>query len=189
MKKIVFIIGVIVSIVISLIVFMFYKYHYDPVLVNTNEIQTDSKFENVVYNQEENVLNEDVLGILTIEKIGLKATVKEGTDEETLKKYIGHIETTSIYDGNIGLASHNRGYENSYFARLNELENGDIITYQTKFYTRKYKVDNIQTILETDWSLLNNTEENKLTLITCVPNKTIQRLCVQAKEIIENDLQ
>lgn len=78
---------------------------------------------------------------------------------------------------------HNRGNEYSYFARLNELDKGDIITYKTKFYTRQYKVDNIQVIYETDWSLLESTEENKLTMITCISNKRNQRLCVQATEI------
>jgi LPXTG-site transpeptidase (sortase) family protein len=68
------------------------------------------------------------------------------------------------------------------------LQFGDIITYQTNFFTRNYKVDNIQTVLETDWSLLQETEQNKLTLVTCVANKKLQRLCVQATEIVENDL-
>ena len=65
---------------------------------------------------------------------------------------------------------------------------GDIITYKTNFFTRNYKVDNIQTVLETDWSLLQETEQNKLTLVTCVANKKLQRLCVQATEFVENDL-
>ena len=126
-----------------------------------------------------------MLGILTIEKIGLKATVKEGTTDEILLNYIGHIEETATYDGNIGLAGHNRGYKNSYFARINELEEGDIVTYKTKFYTRQYKVDNLEVIYETDWSLLRNTEENKITMITCIANKKNQRLCVQATEVVE----
>ena len=100
-----------------------------------------------------------------MKKYGLKAEVKEGSSNEILNEYIGHIENTSTYDGNVGLAGHNRGNKNSYFARLNELENGDIITYKTNFFTRKYKVDNIQTILETDWNLLKETDQNKLTLI------------------------
>lgn len=188
MKRNLIIIGVIVCVaIISWITFNLVDF-YDTELVNPDEIQTDSKYENIVYNQEENILDENILGILSIEKIQLKASVKEGTDDETLKNYIGHIENTSIYDGNVGLAAHNRGYKNSYFARINELEIGDIITYQTKFYTRKYKVDNIQTILETDWSLLENTERNKLTLITCIANKRVQRLCIQATEVLEKDL-
>lgn len=151
-------------------------------LVNVKDIQTDDKFENVIYDKAEDVWDDSVLGILTIEKIGLNATIKEGTSNEILLNYIGHIEETATYDGNIGLAGHNRGCENSYFARINELEEGDIIKYKTKFFDRIYVVDNIQIINETDWSLLESTEENKLSLITCIANKRNQRLCVQATE-------
>ena len=156
-------------------------------LVNVDDIKTDDKFENVTYDKAENVWDDSVLGILTIEKIGLNATVKEGTTNEILLNYIGHIEETATYDGNVGLAGHNRGCENSYFARINELEKGDIIKYKTKFYDRTYVVYNIQVIYETDWSMLESTEENKLTLITCVKNKRNQRLCVQATEMTCND--
>jgi len=120
------------------------------------------------------------IGTLNIEKIGLNATVMEGSDKKTLNKYIGHIESTSLYDGNVGLAAHNRGNKYSYFARINELEYGDVITYETKFFSRNYIVNNIQVIDDKDWSLLQNTEENKLTLITCIANKGDKRLCVQA---------
>lgn len=154
-------------------------------LASVQDIQTDVEFENVTYDKAEDIWDDSVLGIITIDKIGLNATVKEGTSSETLLNYIGHIEETATYDGNIGLAGHNRGCENSYFARISELENGDIITYKTKFYEKQYKVDNIKVILDTDWSLLENTTENKITLITCVANKEKQRLCVQATEIIE----
>ena len=167
---------------------IYYFCNYDSKLANPSEIQTDPDYIGITYNQEENIVNDDILGILTIEKIGLKASVKEGSNKQILKTYIGHIENTSMYDGNIGLAGHNRGNQYSYFARINELEKGDIITYQTKFYTRNYKVNNIQTIFETDWSLLENTKENKLSLITCIANKKNQRLCVQATEITAKDL-
>lgn len=151
-------------------------------LVNVEDIQTDNEFENVTYDKAEDIWDDSVLGIITIDKIGLNATVKEGTSSETLLNYIGHIEETATYDGNIGLAGHNRGCENSYFARINELEEGDIIKYKTKFFDRTYVVDNIQVIYETDWILLESTEENKLSLITCIANKRNQRLCVQATE-------
>lgn len=125
-------------------------------------------------------LKDDILGHLIINKINLNAEVKEGSSNEVLKDYIGHIEETAKYDGNVGLAAHNRGNEHSYFARINELELGDEIIYKTKFEERKYKVINKKAILETDWSMLENTKENKLTLITCIRNKVNQRLCVQA---------
>ena len=140
MKKKIIIISVSFILIVGIIGIIYLYNLYDKNLVDPNEIVTDSKFENVTYDDVENIRN-DVIGILTIEKIGLKATIKDGSDEETLKNYIGHIENTSFYDGNVGLAAHNRGYKNSFFARINELENGYIITYQTNFFTRKYKVD------------------------------------------------
>ena len=45
---------------------------------------------------------------------------------------------------------------------------------------RKYIVDTKKEILETDWSNLEGTSDNRLTLITCIKNKVNQRLCVQA---------
>jgi len=170
---------------VGIIIFVFNK-NSNKELVKVEEIKTDTKFVNVTYDKVEDIWDDSVLGILTIEKIGLNATVKEGTSSETLLNYIGHIEETSTYDGNVGLAGHNRGCKNSYFARLNELEKGDLISYKTKFYNRTYIVDNIQVIYETDWSLLKNTEENKITMITCIAGKKEQRLCVQATEICCN---
>lgn len=184
MTKSKIVILVIISIIILIITMIgIFLYNKNTELADVNTIVTDKNYENIIYEEVENVWNEEVLGILTIEKIGLKATVREGTSNEILNQYIGHIEGTSTYDGNIGLASHNRGGEFAFFARINELEKGDILKYQTKFYTRKYMVDNIQAIYENDWSLLEPTKENKLTLITCITNKRPQRLCVQATEI------
>lgn len=122
----------------------------------------------------------DILGTLIIKKINLIGKVKEGSTDEILEEYIGHMENTAQYDGNIGLAAHNRGNEHPYFERLNELNIGDEIIYKTKYGERTYVVQSKAEILDTDWSLLENTEENKLTLITCINNKVNQRLCVQA---------
>ena len=163
-------------------IFMYYLKNYDNKLVDANVVTTDSNYENITYEKEEKLEN-DLIGILKIEKIGLKATVKEGSNSKILKDYIGHIEGTSLYDGNICLAAHNRGNKYSYFARLNELKNGDIVKYTTNFYTREYKINSIKTIFETDLTILENTNENKITMITCIKNKRNQRLCVQAAQI------
>lgn len=171
----------ILSLIISA-VYLWSKHDYD--LVSVENISTDDGFINVIYDKQDDIFKEDVLGILKIEKIGLIATVKEGSTKEILNEYIGHISETSKYDGNIGLAAHNRGNKYSYFARINELEEGDIIIYQTKFFTRQYKVSKKIVIYETDWSVFKEKEgENKLTLITCISGKRNQRLCIQAIEI------
>lgn len=154
--------------------------HHDYDLAKVEEIVTEEELRDVTYDKEESILKEDVLGILTIEKIGLKATVKEGSTSDVLKNYIGHIAETAKYDGNIGLAAHNRLNQYSYFARINELKLGDTICYQTKFGTKEYKVSKKNVILETDWTALKDNGTNQLTLITCIAGKRNQRLCVQA---------
>ena len=181
MKKIKVICLITIFILLTGVIIFLSNYNSSK-LVNVEDIKTDDNYENITYDKTEDVWDDSVLGIITIEKIGLNATVKEGTTSDVLLEYVGHIENTATYDGNIGLAGHNRGCKNSYFARLNELKIGDEIRYKTKFYERTYVVDNIQVVLETDWSLLQSTEENKLSLITCITNKRKQRLCVQATE-------
>lgn len=81
------------------------------------------------------------------------------------------------------MAAHNRLNRYSYFARINELEEGDVIIYKTKFNTREYKVNRKTVIYETDWTVLEDDGTNKLTLITCIAGKRNQRLCVQAAQV------
>lgn len=155
-------------------------------IADENQMIQDESFENTQTinekEQDENTQQDEILGKLIINKISLNGEVKEGCSSEILEEYIGHIEETSKFDGNVGLAAHNRGNKYSYFSRINELDNGDEIIYQTKYGTKKYIVTNKKEILETDWSMLKNTKENKLTLITCIRNKVNQRMCVQAIE-------
>lgn len=182
MRKILkYILGVvIIAILVFGIFYMSFDHEYD--LTKVEEIKTDENYINVKYDKEEKIEDESVLGILTIKEIGLKATVKEGSNQEILKEYIGHISETAKYDGNIGLAAHNRLNKYSYFARINELEKGDKIIYKTKFYERIYVVSKKVVIYDTDWSYLGNTKDNRITMITCIKDKPNQRLCVQAVE-------
>ena len=62
-------------------------------------------------------------------------------------------------------------FDSSIRANINE--KGDIIEYQTKSETKKYKVTEIKKITETDIDVIRNTKENKITLITCVENKPL----------------
>lgn len=117
---------------------------------------------------------------LEIPKINLKAEIKEGVDEENLNNYIGHFEQTGIEDGNVGLAAHNRGYENNYFAKLKDIEIGDSVYYYYNKQKIEYIVSDIFIIYETDWSVLEDTSKDLITMITCVENRPEYRLCVIA---------
>lgn len=119
---------------------------------------------------------------LEIPCIELKANIQEGTTKEIMDKYIGHFEDTSKDIGNIGLAAHNRGYENNYFENLKKIKEGDEIYYNYNGTKRKYRVTKELIITDTDWTNLEDTEENTITLITCVENQPEYRRCVQGKE-------
>jgi len=95
---------------------------------------------------------------------------------------VGHFEETSSQEGNIGLAAHNRGYEVNYFENLKSVKIGDEIEYQYNNFKMIYEIDTIEIIEETDWSYLEETDENKITLITCVENEPSYRRCVQATQ-------
>lgn len=120
---------------------------------------------------------------IKISKIHLDAPIMEGTESEILRRAVGHFKSSSTWNGNVALAAHNRGYKYNYFAKIKELELGDIITYLTEYGEKQYEVVSNKIIEETDWSYLQNTKENKLTLITCEENKREYRRCIQAKQI------
>ena len=102
--------------------------------------------------------------------------------QETLNKYVGHFPTTSIDNGNIGLAGHNRGYNKNYFENLKNLVVGDEIIYKKDGIIRRYKVAVITVIEDTNWSYLEKTLDNRKTLITCVENEPSKRRCIQGIE-------
>ena len=130
----------------------------------------------------EQVRNSDgSIGVLRIPTINLMVTAFDGDTFTAMKKGVGHLPSTSCWNGNIGLVGHNRG-TNDYFGDLKNLEIGDEMTYTTNLGTRTYVVKYITKISDTDWSRLQYTSDNRLTLITCVEDVPNKRLCIQAVE-------
>ncbi|MBO8434287.1 MAG: class D sortase [Tyzzerella sp.] len=130
----------------------------------------------------EQVRNSDgSIGVLRIPTINLTVTAFDGDTFTAMKKGVGHLPSTSCWNGNIGLVGHNRG-TNDYFGDLKKLEIGDEMTYTTNLGTRTYVVKSITKISDTDWSRLQYTSDNRLTLITCVEDVPDKRLCIQAVE-------
>ena len=123
------------------------------------------------------------LGTLNIPAIGLTVDIFEGTDAATLKRGAGHFEDTSIWDGNVGFAAHNRG-ANSYFGKIHTLELGDRITLTTRLGTRTYEVTSVSKVSETDRSALAASQSNVITLYTCVRDERDFRWCVTGAEIV-----
>lgn len=158
--------------------------------LNSNNINQDTKDDSKIQNNypiiqtEENsqIATEESNWKIKIPKISLEASISEGTGKEVMDKYVGHFEETSKKSGNIGLAAHNRGYAVNYFARIKELKEGDEIIYKYNDFERTYIVVENKIIKDTDWEDLEETEENKITLITCVENEPEYRRCIQGIE-------
>lgn len=172
-------ITIVIYVVISVIWSSFFK---KP--MTTNNAQEESIEKQVTEENIEPKENEKHIWQIQIPSIELTANIAEGTNSNVIAKDVGHFSKTSTLNGNIGLAAHNRGIGvESYFKNIKELKIGDEIIYQKDEEVKKYKVAKNVIIDETDWTYLQNTQDNRITLITCVENRPEFRRCVQAIEI------
>lgn len=122
------------------------------------------------------------LGVLSIPSIKLSVPIYETDNEiEDMFHGVAHMKETSCWAGNVGLAGHNRG-ANTFFGQIHKLKEGDTVKLTTALGERSYKVTGSYTIGQDDWSYLGRTDDNRITLITCIDNAPTQRLCVQAVE-------
>lgn len=155
---------------------------------NDNLIMVNNVLQDITVDSDDDIDLQDeneVIGTLEIPKLELSAPIKEGIEQEILANSIGHFNNSSIWDGNVCLASHNRGDSvKHYFDRINELVNGDTIIYKTKLGERSYQVFQIKEIENTDWSITENKtkDKNTITLVTCITNQPEKRFCVIAEE-------
>ena len=179
-----------ISLIIFVVIQLFFS-NYDT-FTNKSSLKAGFEVENIIQEtttkeerKEETEVEKDIW-YLEIPKINLKADIKEGTSKEIMDEYIGHFEETNKDKGNVGLAAHNRGYRNNYFEKLKELKEGDAIYYNYQGKIKEFLVTKHVIIKDTDWSYLEETDENTITLITCVENEPEYRRCIQGEEKVEN---
>lgn len=154
-----------------------------PVETNQNNISENESTVNDV--ESTNTTNSDIEKYdwcISIPIIELIAPIEETVEKDVMERSVGHFSNTSKWNGNIGLGAHNRGYRVNYFSNIKKLKRGDVIFYKYNGKIKQYSVSNIVIIKDTDWSYLEETEENKITLITCVENEPNYRRCIQGIE-------
>ena len=187
-----FLIAIITVGIITLagVIFFAVKYPYIKANKNAESIEIGDKTDledTPLENIEQDIIHyDDEIGTLTIPDILLdNAPIRESVELSTLSQTIGHFPSTSIYEGNVGLASHNSGNQGDFFKNLKNIKVGSEIFYQTNYGTKRYVVTVKEIISEEDWSYLKETEDNRITLITCVKGQKDKRLCVQAVESLD----
>ena len=121
------------------------------------------------------------IGTIKISSLGINMKVWEGETDASMKKGLGHYSSTSAWDGNVGACGHNRGTKYA-IGSIKDLEQGDTITYTTIYGTRTYEVTLVKIISNNDWSYLQSTSDNRITLTTCLADHPESRVVVQAVE-------
>ena len=121
------------------------------------------------------------IGTIKIPSLKINMKVWEGETAESMKKGLGHYSSTSAWDGNVSVCGHNRGSK-YVIGSIKNLERGDTITYTTIYGTRTYVVETVKVIANTDWSYLQSTADNRITITTCLADHPESRVVVQALE-------
>lgn len=157
---------------------------------NTTIVNEITDNENIVEPEEsdefqemDKIENYDVLGVLKIDKLGLKKNILDETTDESL-----NLSVTKFYGpnpnevGNFCITGHN--YKN-LFGYLDNLDEGD--TFEVKDKSDKtitYKIYDKYIVNTDELDCLSQETNGKreVTLITCTPGG-ITRLIIKAKEI------
>jgi sortase A len=108
-----------------------------------------------------------VIGRLEIPRLNLSVMVREGADERTLSRAVGHIPGTALPGklGNVGLA----GHRDTFFRELRNIREDDAIEFETTHGKYRYIVKSTSIVTPRDVSVLRASGGENLTLVTCYP--------------------
>jgi sortase A len=108
-----------------------------------------------------------LIGRLEVSRLGLSAIVMEGTSAKTLRRAVGHIAGTSMpgLPGNVAIS----GHRDTFFRPLRNIRRNDVITLTTLNGEYRYRVLSTRLVGPDDVTVLDATEDEVLTLVTCFP--------------------
>jgi sortase A len=125
------------------------------------------------------------LAVLRVPRVGIEVPVFDGSEDWVLDRGAGRIEGTAFPGdpGNIGIASHRDGF----FRPLKDIAVSDTVILETPRGLTWYQVVSLRIVDPTDVWVLDPTEEDVVTLITCYPfffvGSAQQRFVVRARSI------
>jgi sortase A len=126
-----------------------------------------------------------VVGMLSAPSLDLDVPVYDSASDLNMDRGAGVIDGMSYphEPGHIGIAGHRDGY----FRAFKDIKLGDRIVLQTLYGTKEFVVDDLQVIEPTALEYLGDTDEQRLTLVTCYPfyftGSAPQRFIVRAAPI------
>jgi sortase A len=109
----------------------------------------------------------DVIAWLDVPRLHISTAVLEGDDDLSLGLGAGHIPGTPMPGalGNVGIAAH----RDSFFRPLGGIERQDHIRLRTPEGDWEYTVESTRIVRPSNVSVLANSGQPELTLITCYP--------------------
>ena len=113
------------------------------------------------------VLPNGLIGRIDIPRIRLTAIVVEGTGHSALRRAVGHISGTPMpgEGGNVGIS----GHRDRFFRPLRHVKVTDVITLTTLMGEYRYRVVSIRIVSPADIEVLDQSDTEVLTLVTCYP--------------------
>lgn len=142
-----------------------------------------------------NINQDEIMGSLSIPKLGLNLAIYHGVGSDVLEKGCGHVEGTSLPIGGKSthcvLAAHRGLPSAKLFTDLDQMEKGDLFYIRVLDETLAYKVDKISVVLPEETEELEIVPgEDYVTLLTCTPyGINSHRLLVRGKrtEYVEDE--
>ena len=109
----------------------------------------------------------EVLGVLEVPSVGLKVPVYSTNTDLVMDRGAGIIDGMSYphEPGNIGISGHRDGY----FRVLKDVKVGDPIVVQSLEGPKRFRIDAIHIVPIKDETLLRDTRDQTVTLVTCYP--------------------
>ena len=131
------------------------------------------------------VIIDSLIGRIEVPRLGLSVYVIEGTSPATLRRAVGHISGTALpgRPGNVGIS----GHRDTFFRPLRNIRQHDTVTLATMFCEYRYRVVSTRIVNPDDVAVLDQSEDEILTLVTCYPfyfvGSAPQRFIVRAQRV------
>jgi len=149
------------------------------------EVTSPEPVARVVQKRRASSADPSALGRIEIPRLGIAAIVKEGADEGTLTRAVGHVPRTARPGelGNVVLA----GHRDTFFRPLRKIKVNDRIRLIVPPHTYEYRVQSLRVVAPEETSVLDSNGVEELTLVTCYPFRFVgpapERFIVNAARV------
>lgn len=129
------------------------------------------------------------IALIEIPSINLSQGLVEGITDDVLQYYLGHFENSAMpgEKGNFAVAGHRVSDYSEAFVNLYKTEIGDQIIVKANKKEYVYEITDNFIVSPEDVSVLDDTEEATITLVTCTVGAK-ERVIVKGKLVETKDL-